>query len=176
MTRAKAGDVFDAGDLASFDHGLSDALGPNSGMPTGLNLLFTPPPHLDSTPAQYGLPFFILAVGLWVELLQADLARTAQRGGTVSTGQWTIFKNSLQLYSDGIAHCDGLASIQVGREIEEKKQADPTLKPGTPAYVAALTPLEIKYRGGWPTDTTFPPSASRVAINGILHRVQQTGH
>jgi hypothetical protein len=174
--RAKSGETFTAADLATFDQQFNDAMGPNSHLRNALQLLYTQPARLDSTPAQFGMPVFILAVGLWIELLELGIARTAERGETVSQGEWAIVGTYLRGYQEGIRACDYLAETQVGRELQAKMQADPSIKVGTPAYLALVKDLELKYRGSFSGDLDFPPAASQQAINSILLRLQANGH
>lgn len=96
--RAKSGENFTAADLTGFDQQFNEAMGPNSNLRSALKLLYTEPAHLDTTPAQFGMPVFILGVGLWIELVQAGITRTAERGETVSQGEWTILGTYLRTY------------------------------------------------------------------------------
>jgi hypothetical protein len=169
--RAKSGEVFDDKALGQFDNQLADATGPNSGLRQGLNLLYAAPARLDVTPAQYGLPVFILAVGLWIELQQVAIARTAESGGTPSAGQWKDFAAYLQEYQEAIHTCDQLAETQVDRVMMTKG-----LQPGTAAFQDALAELEVTYRGGSADDLDFPPLRAVTNIVGVLGRLQATGH
>ena len=105
-----------------------------------------------------------------------DRARTAERGETVSQGEWAIFGAYLRFYQDAIHTCDYLAEIQVGRAVQTQMQADPSIKVGSPAYLALVKGLEIKYRGGFSGDLDFPPATSQHALNGVLLRLQAAGH
>jgi hypothetical protein len=122
------------------------------------------------------MPVFILAAGLWIDLVQVGIARTAERGETVSQGEWTILATYLRDYMDAIGKCDDLAEVQVGREVQAKMQSDPSIKVGTPKYIALVQELEVKYRGGVSDELDFPPTTSRQAMNSILLRLEGTGH
>jgi len=174
--RAKSGETFSAADLAAFDQQYNEVMGPNSGLRSALNLLYTKPAHLDTTPAQFGMPVFILAVGLWIDLVQLGIARTAECGETVSPGEWAILATYLRGYQDAIHTCDFLAETQVGREVQAAMQADPSIKVGSVTYYALVARLETKYRGGASGDVDFPPATSQQAMNGILLRLQAAGH
>jgi hypothetical protein len=174
--RAKSGENFTAADLTGFDQQFNEAMGPNSNLRSALKLLYTEPAHLDTTPAQFGMPVFILGVGLWIELVQAGITRTAERGETVSQGEWTILGTYLRTYQDAIHACDFLASTQVGREVQAKMQANPSIKVGTQPYLDLVKALEVQYRGGASGDLDFPPTTSQQAMNSILLRLQAAGH
>jgi hypothetical protein len=174
--RAKSGETFTAHDLTDFDQQYNEAMGPNSNLRSALKLLYTEPAHLDTTPAQFGMPVFILAVGLWIELVQVGIARTAQRGETPSSGEWTILGTYLRTYQDAVHTCDFLASTQVGRQVQAQMQANPSIKIGTPAYDNLVKGLEVKYRGGASGDLDFPPATSQQTMNKILLRLEEDGH
>jgi hypothetical protein len=170
--RAKRGESFSAADLQAFDAGYQSATGPNSGLREGLGKLYRSPAKLDSTPAQYGMPCLILGVGLWIQLLELGMARTAERGETVSDGEWEIFMDTAQYWIDGLQSCDRLADVQAQRAV----QANPSLKPGTPAFNAAVRSAEILYHGGARADGQLPAVTAMGKLNSILLSLEAAGH
>jgi hypothetical protein len=174
--RAKRGEVFTPADLAEFDHGYASFMGPNSAMRQGLTKLYSEPANLASTPGQYGVPYLILGVGVWVQLLEIGIARTAERGETVSPGEWENFMFYLQHWMGGITTCDRLASYRVEEAVQDKRKRDPSIKPGSPALANLLRKLEIVYHGGASADRELPALTATKKIVGIQLALEAAGH
>jgi hypothetical protein len=174
--RAKRGEVFTAADLAEFDSGYADLTGPNSGVRKGLAKLHSKPANSDHTPGQYGVPFLILGVGLWIQLLGLGIARTAERGEKVSDGQWEILMTNLQYWMDGIGDCDRLAGYRAQEAVQAKVKLDPSIKPGTPAWDALVKQVEIIYHGGAAADGELPALTATRKLNAMLLSLEAAGH
>jgi hypothetical protein len=174
--RAKSGEVFTPADLADFDHGYATQMGPQSGLRQGLALLYSKPANLASTPGQFGVPYVILGVGLWVDLLELGIARTVARGETVSLGEWQNFTYYLQYWMDGITTCDRLASHRVDQAVRAKMREDPSIKPGTKALADLLKSYEILFHGGASADGELPALTATKDIVAIQLRLEATGH
>ena len=174
--RAKSGEQFTAADLAHFDQGYTAATGPNSQLRSGLAKLYGANPSLESTPAQYGLPYLLLGVGLHVQLLELGIARTAERGEQVSAGQWEHLVESLQFWKEGIHVCDVFANFRVEEAARHRMEHDPSIKLGSPALAALLRELEILYRGGTLANGQWLAIAAIGKIEGIVGSVRAAGH
>ncbi len=122
------------------------------------------------------MPCLILGVGLWIQLLQLGIARTAERGETVSDGEWEILMATLQYWMDGMDSCDKLADVQAQREMQAWWKQNPSIKPGSPAYEAEAQNTEILYHGGTRVAGQLPAVTAMGKITTIQLRLEAAGH
>ncbi|HWK25972.1 MAG TPA: hypothetical protein VNS09_05375 [Solirubrobacter sp.] len=176
--RAASGEEFTAADMKEFDTGYAHARGPNSAIRQGLVKLFPGKGNRDSTPGQYGVPYVILGVGVWVGLLELDLVRTHERGEKISGGQWDTFDRELETWGVAIQRCDQLAAQRVEEEVRAAIAREPQRYkfeparakdwyselfkeprvPGGPnkALLELIGRLERRYRGGFRAEGVLP--------------------
>lgn len=163
--RAKSGEQFTARDLNEFVVGYQQATGPNSLLLSGLSKLYSPPPNIASTPAVYGMPYLIVGVGLYVQVLQLGIVQTAQAGESVTPGEWEIFLGELRKWEIAIEACDRLADNKAQEAFREEIRQlggsrEPALKPGGPMFEGILQRNEILYHGGASADGMRPAHAA----------------
>jgi hypothetical protein len=175
--RAKSGEQFSAHDLEDFDQGYREATGPNSHLKSGLTKLYAGRPTLDSTPGQFGVPYLLVGVGVHIQLLELGIARTVERGESVSPGQWENLVSNLEFWEEGIRGCDRLATFRVEEAGRNRMAQDPSITFGSPALAGVLRELEIVYRGGASADGGLLPALTAVRkIEGIISSLRAAGH
>lgn len=109
-------------------------------------------------------------------MLELGIARTAERGESVSPGQWQNLVTNLEFWEEGIRGCDRLATFRVEEAGRNRMAQDPSLKFGSPALAAAVRELEIVYRGGASADGALLPALTAVGkIEGIIRALRSAG-